>query len=137
MKHEFYLMVKLSSAPFSKYKGDAVRISDVVPKTYDQVWIGVKRNPKKIRKITTFRDKEGNILERSFDYSDGKLRNRVYTRRTLNIDNNETVYSTIIKDYFINKRVIPFYNAMLADYKEAHPVKEILWNLTCVLTNHL
>ena len=95
-------MAKIAPKPYAKYRGTARRISEEVPEFVEELWIGKKRQPKKIRKITTFRDLNGDIIERSFDYSNGKIRNRVYTKRTLNI-NNESVESTTIRDYFIKK----------------------------------
>ena len=137
MKHEYYLAAKTCGIEFSKYKGTSVRISECVPKTVDMVWIKDKNFPKILKSITTFRDENGDIIERSFDYSDGKLRNRLYTHQTTEISEEETVDSTIVRNYFINKRVLPFYNALLKDYQDVFPLKNILWNLTHILTNHL
>ena len=137
MKHEYYLIAHIPAKSFSKYRGDAVRILEQIPKTVEEVLVGKKKCPEKMRRITTFRDENGNIIERAFDFSDGKLRNRVYTRRTLDINDNEKVNSTIIHDYYINKRVLPFYKAMMEDYAEANPAANMLWNLIEVVTNHV
>lgn len=137
MDSKYFLLYKTTGKNIADYSGKAIRISEVIPKTFDEVYIGIKKQPKKIRRITTFRDDNGDIIEKAFDYSDGILRNRVYINRELDISKDETVNSTIIKDYFIRKKMIPYYEDLLEKYKELHPLKNILWNLTDIITNHV
>ena len=136
MANKYFLIANIRGTSFANYRGTARSISEEIPKTVDELWVGIRKQPKKTRKITTFRDEKGNIIERAFDYADNKLRNRLYSRRTININKNETVNSTTINDYYINKRVLPFYEEFLEDYEETNPLKTILWNLKKVITNH-
>ena len=136
MTGKYYLMAKICGKDFAQYRGISRRISEEIPKTVDEIWIGVKKHPDKTRKITTFRDKDGNIIERAFDYSDNKLRNRLYTRRTINMNKDEIVHSVSVENYFINKRMIPYYEELLEEFEEMNPLKTILWNLKEIITNH-
>ena len=137
MRNKYYLIAKICDKSYVKYKGLARSISEGTPKTVDEVWVGVKKHPEKTRKITIFKDKNGNIIEKAFDYADGKLRNRLYSRTSIKIDSNDTVDSVMIQDFYINKKVIPYYEDMLEEFEELHPMKNILWNLKQVITNHL
>ena len=137
MNSKYFLITKLNGIKYSDYQGSAQIISETIPHSVDVVWVGIKKQPNKIRKITTFKDYAGDIIERSFDYSDGKIRNRVYTNRVLKIRDNEKVSTTVIKDYYINKKMLPHYNQMMEEFSEVHPLKKILWNLTKIITNHL
>ena len=136
MGNKYFLITKYSGKSFAQYKGTARSISETIPKTVDEVWVGVVKHPEKIRKITTFRDEKGNIIERAFDYSDNKLRNRIYSRQSINISEDEFVNSVSVTDYFINKRMIPYYEKILDDYKDTQPLKSILWNIKEIVTNH-
>ena len=136
MRNKYFLIANICNKSYVKYQGSARSISEEIPRYYDEVWIGVRKHPEKTRKITTFKDKNGNIIERAFDYSDGKLRNRLYSRESRNIDRNEHVVSVTIKDFSINKRVIPYYEELLEDFQETKPLKTLLWNLKETITNH-
>lgn len=136
MKAEYYLISKSIGKSYTKYRGDAISISETIPHTVDEVWVGIKKHPEKMRRITTFRNKDGDIIERAFDYSNGKLRNRLYRYDYTKISDKQAVKSTEIRDMYIKKKVFPFYEKFLEDYKETHPLKTILWNLTEITTNH-
>ena len=129
-------MAKISGRNFADYRGTARSISEKIPATVDELWVGVKKHPKKTRKITTFRDENGNVLEKAFDYADNKLRNRLYTRRSINISKDEKVDTVTINDYYINKRVIPYYEELMDEFEETNPLKNLLWNLKEIITNH-
>ncbi len=133
MKHEYYLIAKTCGQSFVKYNGDAVRISRQVPRTFDTVWVGVKKHPEKMRSITTFRDTEGNIIERVFDFADSFLRNRIYERKTNDIPNDEKVTSTFMKELKIKKRMLP----VLEDYGEENIPKTVLWTPIKYIANHI
>ena len=137
MSNKYFLIANLGKKNYSEYRGSARSISEKIPHTVEELWVGIKKQPKKTRKITTFRDENGNIIEKAFDYSDNKLRHRLYKRRTININENETVNSVTIHDYNINKRVLPYYEDMLYEYEELNPIKTMLWNLKEVITNHV
>lgn len=136
MKHDMYIMAKMTGRSFAKYKGDAVRLSPAIPKTFDEVWIGVKKRPDKARRITTFRDKEGNVIEKCFDFGDGYLKNRVYHTQISKINKDETVKSTIIKEFKLKKRMLKAYFDILEDYKDFNVSKTVLWTPIKEISNH-
>ena len=136
MENKYFIVANLCNQNFAKYRGSVKCISETIPNTYDELWVGVRKQPKRTRKITTFKDKNGNVIQKSFDFADGKIRNRVYSRRTININENEKVDSVTIKDYFINKRVMPYYEQLLEEFDEINPMKNMLWNLKEIITNH-
>ena len=136
MKHEYFLMAKTCQS-FVKYNGDAVRLSQKTPHTVESVWVGVKRHPEKMRSVTTFKDKEGNVLERIFDFADGFSRNRLYERSTSKINNDEKVTSTFIKEFKIKKRMLPAYFGFFEDYGEENISKTILWTPIKYIANHV
>ena len=132
-----YLMFKSVGKSFCKYRGGAIRLSSQTPYTVDEVWIGKAKHPEKTACITTFRDSKGKIIERIFDMADGYLRNRVYSRTENTIGQCEVVDSTTIKEYKLRKRMIPAYEMIQEDYKEAGITKETLWTPIQFITNHL
>ncbi len=137
MANRSYIMANLKGLSFVKYRGDSIRLSQRVPKTVDDVWIGVAKRPDKTKRITTYRDKNGNIIERCFDLGDGYLRNRIYQNKTTEIGSGESVKSTIVKEFKIRKRMLKAYFDILEDYKEEHPPKTTLWTPIKVIANHL
>ena len=137
MAPKYYLISKITNTSFTNYRGSARRLSERIPETVDEIFVGVYKKPKKIKKITTFKDKEGNIIERAFDYSDGRLRNRIYTYDNSKISADEQVKSITIRDLWINKKMLSFYDAFLKDYEESKPLKTVLWNFSKIITNHI
>ena len=121
MKNQFYLISKIEGKKFVKYKGDAVRItSNILPYSVDEVVIGVKGQIGKERKITTFRDSKGNIIERIFDYFNKPLTNRVYKEQEHVIGEEEIVKAKTVREYSISKPVLKIYKEyqqQSSDYK--------------------
>ena len=134
--HDCYLMLKPVKRSFVKYKGHALRLSNQTPYSVEEAWIGVKKHPERTKRITTFRDSEGNIIERSFDDGNGYLRNRIYSYSENTIGESEVVKSTTVKEYKMRKRMLKAYEQLLEDYKDVNPPKTILWTPVQLLTNH-
>ena len=130
-------MAKTCGQSFVKYNGDAVRLSRRIPKTVDTVWIGVKKHPEKMRTITTFKDKEGNIIERVFDFADGFVRNRIYQKEVNTIDSDEKVNSTLVKDFKIKKRMLPAYFNIFEDFGDENVPRTVLWTPIKYIANHI
>lgn len=133
MTSGYYLISKINKLPYCKYKGDALRLVNQSARTVDEIIASMKDNPKVIRKITTFRDSDGNIIERVFNYSDKPFRNRIYKRRDNVIGNNEYVVSTHIKEYTLARGLKKTYCELVKDgYK-----RTIYWNPVKFFTNHV
>ena len=62
MSSKFQLISKTTTS-FIKYKGDAVRLTLNPPAKVDEVIVALKDNENLKRRITTFRDSQGNIIE--------------------------------------------------------------------------
>ena len=77
MRPNFNLVSKTIGTSFQKYKGDALRLSTQTPATVGEVVLALKKHPDLQRKVTTFRDSNGSIIERSFDYFDKPYRNQL------------------------------------------------------------
>lgn len=92
------LISKISNILYSDYKGKTVRLSKEIPYSVDEVVVrvGAKNNK---RKVTTFRNEKGEIIERCFDYPNQRYRNILYTRLKNALNDNEQVVSTIKKEY--------------------------------------
>lgn len=127
------LLVKKIGQNFAKYRGKAPKLSIGLPAKVDT--IVAKLNGIK-KEITTFRNSDGEIIERSI--FDGKsYRNRLYTRAYNTIGNDEFVTSTSIKEYSLPKQTLTKYYEFLKDFKELHPSKFSMWKKEKVITNHL
>ena len=96
MKNNFYIISK-TTQNFADYMSQTIRLSDQTPYTVKEVILGRKG---KVRgKITTFLDKEGNVIEKAFNLKGKPLRNRIYTYKHGKIGNDEFVKSTEIEEY--------------------------------------
>lgn len=100
------LISKVKGMNFAAYKGGAVRVSDRVPSSVDEVVVGIKGNEKTYKKITTFKDAYGKVMERVFDYPRNFVKNKVYSREINVLGNEEGIESTTIKDYIIPRKVL-------------------------------
>lgn len=132
MTSGYYLISKIE-IPYYKYKGDALRIINQTARTVDEIIIGKKNSPDLIKKITTFKDSDGNIIERVFDYSDSPYRNKIYKRLDNVIRNNEYVISTIVKEYTLPRILKQAYKKLV----EEGYGRTYLWNPIKFYTNHL
>ena len=134
MKLHFDLISKTIGTSFVKYKGNATRLSVQTPAKVDEVIIGLKDNHNLTRKVTTFRNSKGEVIERSFDYFDKPYRNRLYTHDANIILDDEFVSSTTAKDYILNRESMEDYKDLLNIPKMR---RDILWSHIDTVTNHL
>lgn len=134
---KYTLISKSIGIDFAKYNKNAIRLDFKTPKSVDEVIVGLTNNPSKQRKITTFRNKKGKIVERAFDYFDKPYRNRLYSHQDNVIGNNEYVNSTTIREYTLSKQRIKEYkdNIELYDFLQRDPI--VFWNKQKTQTNHL
>ncbi len=133
IKPHFDLISKPVRQKFIEYKGDAVRLSLQTPATVEEVVLGLKGRNDLKRKITTFRDSDGEIIERAFDYFDKPYRNRLYTKNH-NFIEDEFVVSKTTKDYVLDRSAMTYYK----DLRQFPQVKRtILWAPVKTETNHI
>ena len=137
MKNQFYLISKIEGEKFVKYKGDAVRLtSRTLPYSVDEVVLGIKGQIGKERKITTFRDSKGNIIERIFDYFDKPLKNRIYREQEHVIGEEEIVKAKTVREYSISKPVLKIYKECQKQFAE-FGIEDSLWNKEKIDTFYL
>ena len=134
MRPNFNLVSKTIGTSFQKYKGDALRLSTQTPATVDEVVLALKKHPDLQRKVTTFRDSNGSIIERSFDYFDKPYRNRLYSKTDNVIGNVEFVTSTTSKEYVLDRNAIEYYKELI---KLPNVKRNILWGISKTETNHV
>lgn len=134
MKPTFDLVSKTIGTSFIKYKGDAVRLSKQTPASVDEVILSLKGHKDLQRKVTTFRDSNGQVIERSFDYFDKPYRNRLYSRTDNVIGQDEFVSSTTTKDYVLDRDAMEYYKGLI---QFPNTKRTILWAKARTETNHL
>lgn len=133
MTSGYYLISKIENLPYCKYKGDALRLINQSAMTVDEVLVGIKNNPNIIRKITTFRDSEGNIFERVINFSDKPYKNRIYKKYENVIGKDEFVTSKHIKEYTLPRMLKKTYlQSINLGYK-----RTLFWTPVKFFTNHL
>ncbi len=133
MTNGYYLISKVVKLPYYKYNGDALRLVNQSARTVDEVVVGSKNNKNIKRKITTFKDSHGNIIERVFNYSDKPYKNRIYTRDYNVIGDDEFVTSTHIKEYSLPRAMkIPHLQSVAEKCK-----RTLFWTPIKFFTNHL
>ena len=109
MAREYYLISKNIGQSFVKYKGNAMRLSTKLPYYVDEVLVGVKGQIGKERKITTFKDSDGNIIERIFDYFDKPLRNQIHKQQTFTKGEDLYITTNSINEYTLKRSIINIY----------------------------
>ena len=129
----YYLISKTPKIPYCKYRGDALRLINQTARTFEEVIVGSKKNPQIKRKITTFYNSDGDIIERVFDFSDKPYKNRLYVKRENVIGQDEFVTSTHVKEYTLPREL-----------KKAHTdsiaigyARTLFWTPVKFFTNHL
>lgn len=134
MKSNFYAISK-TTQNFSDYLGGTIRLSSQIPHSVKEVIIQNKKG--KIRgKITTFLDKEGNVIEKAFNIKDKPLKNRIYTSQKNHIGSDEVVISTQIKEYTLKRNLIDIYRKHIKDFIKWN-VQTSLWEQEKIQTNHV
>lgn len=136
MTREYYLIMKNYGQSFVKYKSDVIRLSRQLPYTVDEVVVGVKGKIGQEKRITTFKDSQGNILERIFDYFGKPLKNHVYTRQEFTKGDDLYITSTTIKEYSINRQLINYYKSLREEFEKADALTAF-WNKIKIENNHL
>lgn len=135
MGNKYFLISKTLNTPFLKYKGNATRLTSNIPYTVDEIVVGIK-GEKGSRKITTFKDSQGKLIERAFDYKGKPYRNRTYQHKDYAIGEEEFVNSTIIKEYSLPKGIISVYNSFKDSFQQLG-IKTALWNKNKTQTNYV
>lgn len=134
MKSNFYAISK-TTQNFSDYLGGTIRLSSQIPHSVKEVIIQNKKG--KVRgKITTFLDKEGNVIEKAFNIKDKPLKNRIYTSQKNHIGSDEVVISTQIKEYTLKRNLIDIYRKHIKDFIKWN-VQTSLWEQEKIQTNHV
>ena len=82
MTSGYYLVSKITKLPYYKYKGNPLRLINQTARTVNEVVVRSKNNSKLERKITTFYNSNGDIIERVLDFSDKPYRNRIYKKKS-------------------------------------------------------
>ncbi len=129
----YYLISKIEKLPYYKYKGDALHLVNQTARTVDEVVIGIKGQPYLKSKITTFRDSDGNIIERAMDFFGKPYKNRVYNMRDNIIEPDEYVKSVHIKEYVLPKSLK---EAHIQSVEQGYK-RTLLWTPVKFFTNHL
>ncbi|MBQ8668143.1 hypothetical protein IJ472_00055 [bacterium] len=134
-RRDFYLISKPTRILFAQYKGKAQRLSNEFPHTVEEVVVG-RRGVKGHRIITTFRNAQGEIIERAFDYPRKPLRNVVYSHCDYTIGEEEYVKSTTRKEYTISREILKVHKEFQQALNEVR-AREFLWTHRKTETNHL
>lgn len=134
MKSNFYVISK-TTQNFSDYLNGTIRLSNQIPQTVKEVLIANKKG--KVRgKITTFLDKEGNVIEKAFNIKDKPLKNRIYTSQKNHIGSDEVVTSTQIKEYTLNRKLIDIYRKHMNRFINLD-TRTYFWEQESIQTNHM
>lgn len=134
MKSNFYVISK-TTQNFSDYLSGTIRLSNQIPQTVKEVIIANKKG--KVRgKITTFLDKEGNVIEKAFNIKDKPLKNRIYTSQKNHIGTDEVVTSTQIKEYTLNRKLIDIYRKHMNRFINLD-TRTYFWEQESIQTNHM
>lgn len=134
MKNNFYVISK-TTQNFSDYLSGTIRLSNQIPQTVKEVLIANKKG--KVRgKITTFLDKEGNVIEKAFNIKDKPLKNRIYTSQKNHIGTDEVVTSTQIKEYTLNRKLIDIYRKHMNRFINLD-TRTYFWEQESIQTNHM
>jgi len=135
MAREYYLISKCTNMLYAKYNGDALRISKEFPHRVDEIVVG-KYGTNKQRKITTFKDPNGEIIERAFDYSDKPYKNVLYNRQNHTIGEDEFIESTTKRQFILEREYLTAYKDFQKQYAELG-LKTYFWDLIKTETEHL
>ena len=135
MAREYYLISKNYGQKFTRYKGNAIRLSQQLPDLVDEVVIGIKGKIGQEKRITTFKDSQGNILERIFDYFDKPLKNQIYARENFTKGNN-LFTTTTITEYSLKRKDLSTYKTLRKTFEEFN-IPTTMWNKIKIENNHL
>lgn len=136
MTNKYYLISKNYGQSFIKYKGNVIRLSRQLPYTVDEVVVGVKGKIGQEKRIMTFKDSQGNILERVFDYFNKPLKNQIYTRQDFTKGEDLFITSTTVKEYTLDRAALSIYKTHKEELERLN-IPTLLWNKTKIENNHL
>ena len=139
MSGKYFLLSKTVNQPFVKYKNAATRYLGDTPYTFDEVIVGIYGS-KKTRKITTFRNSNGEIIERVLDYPGKHLKSRIYSKQYNIIGENEFVTSTIIKEFSLKRYLESSYKNFKEQMNSLFSLANLqdsFWKRCKTFTNHL
>ena len=127
MSNPYILLAKREGIAFSQYRGRAIRLSNIQPCSVDEVVVALKHNKSKINKVTTFRDEDGNIIERSFDFwHKDVIKNNLYKTSEHILNDFEKVKATAIRTFSLMKNIKHVYREYESQFN-AIGKPEILW----------
>lgn len=128
---KYFLVSKIINLPYSQYKGSGIRLTKELPASVDEVIVGLEHCIG-TKKITTFRDSKGKIIERAFDYFDEPLKNRFYKYQTHNSkDESSMVTSFQVREYSLPRKFLKKY------LKQIKGKKLALWSAVKVDTYYI
>ncbi len=128
-----HYLISKTTQKYTDYALNVIKLSKSTPYTVDEVLIGKKGKP--CKKITTFRDSKGNLIERIFNCEGEPLRNRIYTHNENTIGEDEIVSSTTIKSYYLKRNHIDDYKTYQEQFINANKLH--LWQKGEIQTNHI
>lgn len=133
MTSGYYLVSKITKLPYYKYKGNPLRLINQTARTVNEVVVRSKNNSKLERKITTFYNSNGDIIERVLDFSDKPYRNRIYKKRDNVIGQDEFVISTHVREYTMPRALKQTHIDSVSDGFS----RTLFWTPVKFFTNHL
>lgn len=136
MSNKYYLISKNIGQKFINYKGDSVKLSGNIPYYVDEIVVGIRGQAEKTRKITTFRDSNGKLIERAFDYFDKPYRNVIYSTEDNILGQDNFVTSTTMRSYLIERPLMKVYKET-REFFRIHRKATALWEPESIITNHL
>lgn len=137
MSSPYVLLIKKEGQAFSKYRGRTFRLSNIQPHTVDEVVVALKDKKGKRNKITTFRDINGDIIERSFNFFDSeKVVNKLYKKTQHTLTENETCTATSIQTFSLMKNIVHVYKDYEKQFRELGK-PSILWTNNCSETHYV
>ncbi len=135
MPSNYYLISKTRTS-FLEYNGNAIRLSKTLPYSVDEIIVGKQNNPNFKRAITIFRDSSGKPIEKSFDFSNRLIRNRIYTYSDNTIGDNEFVSTTEIQQFSLQRRALNTYQKLKEMLQSLH-IEDTFWKKEKFQANHL
>ena len=123
----YFLVSKTIGMPYKQYCGNAVRILKSAPATVDEIVIGIKNKAGKVNKLTTFRDADGNVIERCYDNLGKPFRNLVYSKYENIIGQDEYVESISYKEYSMPRKYAKKYREKKNACKDMSVLLKVFW----------
>lgn len=136
MSNSYYLISKKLGQSFVKYKGNAILLGNNLPYSVDEIVVCKKGNFGNQRRITTFRDSNGKILERAYDFYDKPYKNEIFSYDEHVIGKENFVTSTTKYTYTLKRNILDVYNEYKDEFRR-YRINTTLWTPQKIITNHL